>query len=303
MSELAEHHTLLVYDDDDEFVDRVASYLSSVDGEGEVGLAVLTQRMRARLEAALGEGSPVGFMDRDEVYRRPEATIAYYDEFVRRAERKGAQVVRVIGDLPVRKSPAQRDVWVGYEAILNAAFAHHPASMLCAYDLRTHPDSVIEGARRTHPRVLADAWEDNGLYEDPTQVVRAITPSPEMLADLAELPVEADPQAASKRLRRELDALRVPRARAENMLLAAAEVLENARIHGGGPRSQRLGRVAGHIVWELSDNGPGFEDPIAGYLPPSGDGGSASGLWTVRQLSDRLEFLRSPHGFTTRVWA
>jgi hypothetical protein len=53
-------------------------------------------------------------------------------------------------------------------------------------------------------------------------------------------------------------------------------------------------------VCEIADGGPGFDDPLAGYLAPRQ--GVGAGLWVARQLTWRLEFLRSPDGFTARIW-
>ena len=55
---------------------------------------------------------------------------------------------------------------------------------------------------------------------------------------------------------------------ATNLLLAAAEVLANAERHGGGTPSVRVGRVGDRFVCEVSDDGPGIDDPLAGFLPP-----------------------------------
>jgi hypothetical protein len=299
--EAPDHHAMLLYDDDYEFVDRVASYLGSVGEDGEAGLAILTERRWAMVERSLGAGSRVVFVQRSEVYKRPEMTVAYYDDHVRRLEREGATMVRVIADLPAWKRPEQRLAWLRYEAVLNRAFTHHPVSLLCAYDARVQPPGVVDAAWRTHPRVLADAWEDNPLYEDPAEIIDAITPSPDPLDGLRTLAVDVDREAATERLRRELKALQVPRTRAKNLLRAAAEVLDNANAHGGGPRSQRLGSVGGQIVWELTDGGGGFDDPLAGYVPDPGRA-KDTGLWAVRQLTKRLEFLKSSDGFTVRVW-
>ena len=130
----------------------------------------------------------------------------------------------------------------------------------------------------------------------------ALARAPEVVSELRELPVDADPKALNARLRREMGGLQVPKSDVERLLLAAGEVLDNARTHGHGPRSQRIGRVGELVVWELSDNGAGFEDPLAGYLPPRHEDGNRTGLWIVRQLVHDVEFLASPHGFTTRLW-
>ena len=85
-----------------------------------------------------------------------------------------------------------------------------------------------------------------------------------------------------------------------DMLLAATEVVTNAIEHGSGVEDVRVGRAEGRFVCEVVDRGSGFDDPAAGYLAPRA--GVSTGLWVARQLTWRIEFFRSPRGFTTRIW-
>jgi anti-sigma regulatory factor (Ser/Thr protein kinase) len=303
MSDVPENHGLFVYENDDDFVDRLTSYLGPGTEDGEAGMAVLSQRKWALLREALGYASQrIRYLDRDSLYSRPLAALADYDAVLRRAEDEGAPGVRLFGELPVSRSQEQCEAWTLYEAVVNRAFADRPMSILCGYDVREQPAAAVEGAWQTHPQFLAEGWEDNPRYQDPAHVVGALTRHPEALSELRELPVDTDLKAFSTRLRRQMATLQVPNAQAENLLLAAGEVFENARTHGRGPRSQRIGRVADLVVWELSDNGPGFDDPLAGYIPPQQEDGKGTGLWIVRQLVHDVEFLASSRGFTTRLW-
>jgi anti-sigma regulatory factor (Ser/Thr protein kinase) len=84
------------------------------------------------------------------------------------------------------------------------------------------------------------------------------------------------------------------------MLLAAIEIATNALQHGAGIKDIRVGQAHGRFVCEITDPGPGFDDPAAGYLAPRA--GIGSGLWIARQLTWDLEFFHSPSGFTARIW-
>jgi anti-sigma regulatory factor (Ser/Thr protein kinase) len=303
MTDVSEHHGLFVYDNDDDLVDRIASFLGPGTDDGEAGMAVVGQGKWALLREALGDASRrIRYIDRDSLYARPPAALAEYDAVLRRSLDEGAPAFRLFGEVPVSRSQEQCEAWTLYEAVINRAFADRPMSIICGYDVREQPAAAVAGAWHTHPRVLVEGWEDNPRYQDPADVVRAATRHPEPLTDLRELPLDADMEEFSARLRRETATLQVPKARAESLLLAAGEVFDNARTHGCGARSQRLGRVAGLTVWELSDNGPGFDDPLAGYLPPRHDDASGRGLWIARQLVHDVEFLASPRGFTVRLW-
>jgi hypothetical protein len=303
MAEVPDNHGMFLYESDEEFVDRITSFLGAGTADGEAGLAVLSPRKWSLLQEALGaEAERIRHLPRESIYTRPQATLAEYDAILRGAVEEGAPALRLLGELPVSDGQEQCHTWALYEAALNRVFADRPALLLCGYDLREQPAAAVASAWHTHPLVLAGGWEDNRSYRDPASVARESTGEPRALVDLSELPLDAEAKGFSARLRRELQNLRLPKAQTENVLRAALEVFANAGAHGRGARSQRLGRVEGLVVWELSDNGSGFDEPLAGYLPPQPGDSRGSGLWVARQLTERVEFLTSPHGFTTRLW-
>jgi hypothetical protein len=297
-----EPHTLFVYEDDADFVDRVGTFLAAGTDDGEAGFAAVSQRKWALLREALGDtASRIRHLDNEAVYTRPEAAIASYDVLLRRVVSEGAPAIRVIGELPAAAARENEDAWVLYEAILNRAFTRLPVSIVCGYDRREQPSALLEVALHTHPTILADDWRDNPDYRDAGEVAGTVTPHPAALSGLRTLPVGDDPAAFRDRLRQELVAMQVPTAQADDLLAAAAQVFENARSHGRGARSQRLGRIGDRVVWELSDNGAGFDDPLAGHLPPQGDDAAGTGLWIARQRTRDVDFIVSPDGFTIRL--
>ena len=107
-------------------------------------------------------------------------------------------------------------------------------------------------------------------------------------------------QAFRERLRGEAVRDGVSDAQVLDLLLAATELATNAIGFGGGVEQVRVGRAEGRFVCEIVDRGDGFDDPSAGYLAPRD--GAGAGLWVARQLAWDVEFLRSPAGFTARLW-
>jgi anti-sigma regulatory factor (Ser/Thr protein kinase) len=116
------------------------------------------------------------------------------------------------------------------------------------------------------------------------------------------VPLDASPRAFRERLGREMAADGVPDARAGDMLLAATEILANISRHGDVAGGMRVGRVGERFVCELSDRGPGLDDPYAGYVPPASRQVGGAGLWVARQVTWRLDLLSSPDGLTVRLW-
>jgi anti-sigma regulatory factor (Ser/Thr protein kinase) len=105
-----------------------------------------------------------------------------------------------------------------------------------------------------------------------------------------------------ERLGAALAAAGIPERRAFDMLLAGSELFTNAWRHGGGPTALAAGITDGWFVFEVSDDGPGFDDPFAGYLPPGRVPASGAGLWIARQLVSRLELIPREPGLTARLW-
>jgi anti-sigma regulatory factor (Ser/Thr protein kinase) len=297
------HHNLSIYDDDGDLSDRSGPFLESGVEAGDAVIAVVDQRKWALLRELLGPAcEPISYVDRDAFYTRPEDALFAYDARVRHLVAAGAPSVRVWAEFPVFTSPEQADAWIAYEAILNHAFAHDPVQIICGYDAREHSDAVLDGAAHTHPQMLGDAWSDNPQYHDPAQVVRALTPDPAALPALRRLAVPTDGTALRRTLLREMEVDGVPALEAENLLVAASEILANADRHGNGVSGLRVGRVEGRFVLELADHGAGIQDPLTGYLPPRAGHGAGAGVWVARQLTSRLEFVSSPDGFATRLW-
>jgi anti-sigma regulatory factor (Ser/Thr protein kinase) len=297
-------HSLFFYEDDDRMVKKMAPFLRSGLADGERVVAVLDRRKWGRLSRALGpDAEDTLYIERDGFYTRPEAALAAYDATIRRFVRDGATAIRVFGELPHCETDTQWNLWLTYEAILNRAFDHHPVWVMCGYDAREVPRPLLDGAFETHPEVLTDDWSRSAHYHPPEDVVSFRTPSPIPLDGLHALPLEREPKDFREALSAELDAVSVPDVQAENMLIAADEVLANALHHGGEKLSVQVGRVGGRFVCEISDDGPGIKDPLAGFLPPRPGHTDGAGLWVARQLTRRLELVPSQRGATVRLWA
>ena len=298
-------HDLLVYDSDEQYAQEVVPYFEAGLEEGAALVAVPGHATEPLLRDALGTVSErVTFHIGDEWYTRPEAALAGYDAAVRGFQRDGAPGVCVVGELPYCSTQQEWDAWVRYEAIINRAFADRPVAILCTCDSRQMPEQVVHGMRHTHSHVVSGGRkEENPDYRDPAEVLWSCEPQPEPLPELRVVPVGGDARTLRVALSRELADAGVGPDQADAMVLAASEVVVNARRHGDGVRTLRVGGGDGTFVCEVSDAGPGLEDPLAGYLPPGAPAGGG-GLWVARQLTRRLDLLPTPEGgLTVRLWA
>jgi anti-sigma regulatory factor (Ser/Thr protein kinase) len=301
VSALETRHALFVYDDDDAFAETVSGFL--LDGlEAREGVyAVLDSRRTALLEDALGAVSErVVYLDRDTYYTRPEAALAGYDRIVREALSDGQPSLRVIAELPPSTSPDEWDRWMSYEAVVNRALAGRPLWIVCGYDRRELPPEVVWEAYRSHPEVYGTA-SANARYTEPEEVLRTLARTAAVLPALQRLAVR-DARDLRRQLAAALAAANVDAERAQDLGIAAGEVLAEAHRHGYHAPTLRVGLVEGRFACELGDVGPVFDDPLAGWLPPRSGVDAGASLWIARQLSSQLEVLRAGAVVSVRLW-
>ena len=299
MPETALRHDALVYDGDDDYVDRAVPFLREGLAAGDGAVVAGTRSTLALAREALGaDAGDVTFVDVSSAYTRPARTLAaYHDVYVDALSRH--RRVRAVADVQFGPHPGEWDLWTTYEAVFNRSFAHLPAWVVCTYAGAALPDRVREGVLRTHAEVATPDGAGGRRFEDPDAVVRALGPDPVPLTGLRAVPPDGGAERIRERLARELAARSVPGPKVLDLLLAVTEVLANAERHGGGVAGIRVGSADGRFVCEVTDRGTGLDDPCAGYLAPRP--GVGSGLWIARQLVWQLSFAHQPDGFTARL--
>jgi len=295
-------HNALVYQSVDEYLTRAVPFLRHGLEQGEGAIVAHTKAGISMMREAFGaDATRVTFVDVGSAYTRPARTLAAYHQVYAEQLRRTPKL-RAVADVQFGPDPREWDLWTGYEAVFNRSFGHLPAWVLCSYNANGTPDPIIEGVWRTHPEVVdGDGWTSSGRFEDPDRLLRRITRTPELIPQLRQIPFDdVDTEQVRERLAAVLTATGIDETRTLEMLLAATEIADNAIRHGGGIADVRVGHAHGRFVCEIEDRGPGFDDPVAGYLAPRE--GIGSGLWVARQLTWQIEFFRSPAGFTSRIW-
>jgi anti-sigma regulatory factor (Ser/Thr protein kinase) len=91
--------------------------------------------------------------------------------------------------------------------------------------------------------------------------------------------------------------------RVDEYIEAVNELVTNALTHGTGKVALKLWVRNDQVVCTITDQGAGFDDPLAGFLPVpiDTDPEHGAGLWLARNFSDSLDFTHSTSGFTARV--
>ncbi|MFG3152135.1 anti-sigma factor RsbA family regulatory protein [Streptomyces sp. NPDC048219] len=300
-------HQGLLYGSGQQFLDTTVPFCLEGLEQRDAVLAVTGAANAALLRQALGKASrQVEFVDAGEWYRTPGRTLGAYYRYVDQRTREGRhQRVRVIGE-PVwhGRDALETAEWARYEAALNVAFAHCPAWVVCPYDTRVLPESILAGARRTHPHLaVAASSRPSDRYEDPAAGDGWHRPL---------VPVAGEGERTVMRFGADLSAVRSTVAQAaagmglsadgtQRLVFVVNEVATNAVQHGGGEGHVAVRRAGRRIVCDVTSTGPNKTDWYLGYLPPDPQQRHGHGMWVVRQLCDLLEVHTDQDSTTVRL--
>jgi anti-sigma regulatory factor (Ser/Thr protein kinase) len=308
MAELAGaqlEHDAFLYGSDEQLVTAMVPFLREGLTGGEAAAAVTTPGNLALLRDRLGADAHVSYVEAADWYVRPAAAIAQFDAAIRELIDGGAPHLRVVGELPFGSTAGEHASWNRYEAIVNEAFKRAPLWVVCLYDTRALPEQLIEAARRTHPTLFETRRRRQSAdYVEPAVLLGQI---PEPGIPVAgpprlQLRIDGDPRGWRHSLAGAVEAEALPRGRAEEFLIAVGEVVANALGHGHGLAELTLWSTNDGVVCAVHDDGPGVDDPFAGYLPPGNDDAAQGmGLWVARQLSDSLAIQSGADGTTVRL--
>jgi transcriptional regulator with XRE-family HTH domain len=145
-------HRVLVYGSDDEYGAAVAPFLREGIERSDALLVVTTPRLLELIRGELGAELERGtLLDAADWYSTPLETLRRYRSFVDDSLKAGFKWVRIVGE-PVwaGRSAAEVREWSRYESIINLSLAAAPATIICPYDSRSVPASVMHDAECTH---------------------------------------------------------------------------------------------------------------------------------------------------------
>ena len=293
-------HEAFVYEDDDAVRERCLPYVLEGLDLGQPVIVVAGQRVREMLLARLGERSAeLAVLEAAEAaWHGAPATLATHQQTMLPLLESG-RPRRLVGE-PVWLAYPGGDRWSRYEAIANEAFADYPYYSLCLHDARNLPDVRIEHQLRTHPVVWDDGPRPSETYLPTSAYLRSVEPPwVERPAD-AHRVVIAHPHDALDQLHHLVERVS-PAGRGPDVLLAVYELVTNALKHEVPAEVTHWCTSEGD-VWQVSDDGPGMHDPLAGYVPPGPDLDSGRGLWIARGIADDLSVRPTGPGTAVRLY-
>ncbi|WP_333743354.1 anti-sigma factor RsbA family regulatory protein [Streptomyces ardesiacus] len=295
-------HPALFYRSEAEYTDRTVAFVREGLAAGEpVAVAVPGPRLELVREGLGPDAGDVTLLDMTEAGRNPGRIIPGVLRAF--ADAHAGTRVRIVGE-PVwaGRSDAEYPACAQHEALINAAFADRPATILCPYDETRLADGVLADALVTHPTVIAqgrrrasEAYDWRAVvarYNEP--LVRP--PGTDVLAFAAgELPQArryAVDRAAS---------LGLAGRRLQDAELAVSELTTNSVVHGGGSGTLAVWAEAGQVVCEVRDAGR-LTDPLAGRRPAQPGQIGGRGLLLVHYVADLVRVHTGEEGTAIRFW-
>jgi len=93
----------------------------------------------------------------------------------------------------------------------------------------------------------------------------------------------------------------LPPGRANDLVIAVAELAANTVVHTSGPGTLTIWVTDDEVICQVQDQGQ-ITDPEAGMVRPAPDApGGGRGLWVVYQACDQVEITAGQAGTTVRV--
>ncbi|SCE91166.1 sensor histidine kinase [Micromonospora mirobrigensis] len=295
-------HEGLLYTNTTDLLAGTVSFVEDGLRRDEPVMVAAPARTREPLRAALGTAADrVGWADMTQAGRNPGRIIPWVLQAF--ADRHPEQRVRIIGEpIWAGRTAHEYRACAQHEAMINAAFAARPMSILCPYDAVGLSAGALAEARCTHP-VLVDraGRRPSGGYAPDDVVARHNRPLPDPTGPVATLDYRLDTLAQVRRfVTGHAAGAGLDPDRTDDLLIAVTELAANSVAHGGGSGGLRVWSTDEHLVCEIRDAGR-LTDPLAGRLAPGHDGVGGRGLVIVHALCDLVLVHTAPAGTTVRL--
>lgn len=200
--------------------------------------------------------------------------------------------------------------WTELDAAFGIALAEMPVELTCFYPEMPLHQSILDGARRTHPALLVGGTLlPNPEHQCPRTVLAAHpAPSPDLLG-APDLQIEFGAWQLNEMrdaIERALMQVGYGRTRAEDVVLAINEVATNAVEYGSPDARVHLwldgdGTTEG-AVCEVHDRGT-LRDPLPGLAAPHSSDPRGRGVWIARQICESLHVWSDRSGTHVRLHA
>jgi anti-sigma regulatory factor (Ser/Thr protein kinase) len=298
-------HSALFYERDDELIGTAVPFLREGVERGDTTLLSVSEREQPLILEAFGDASGLTVVPPWPPGAAFKTLRANHQWITGQSEQSGGQM-RIVGAVPCPQDAAPWGGWVRYETAINEVYATLPVSMLCPYDRRSTPSSVLEDVKHTHP-FLADPGAgpvSNAGFVEPTSFLdelaaRDLDPI-ESEAPTLEL-VDELPGASRRSVAAMAENFDFDRPTIEALALAVGEVVTNAVVYGRPPVVLRAWALPDRFVVSVLDHGSGLGDPFVGMLPLDNAPSGGLGLHVVYQTCSLVTMSRTDSDFTVHL--
>jgi excisionase family DNA binding protein len=160
-------HLCGLYSSDEGQVRQALLFLMEGFRSGTVSYLVGTPEMRGRIVAGLerehsdlGGAMAAGRLVVSDYAESAAAQLVWWETRIEEAVRRGARLVRAIGDASAFVQAASRDELLEYEAEYERRIAHRfPVVTMCQYDVRQFSGLLVVEALRAHPHCFEQPAE------------------------------------------------------------------------------------------------------------------------------------------------
>ena len=277
-------HVAVYHAGDDDLADKLVPDIGQALEHGHAVLVCSSRPVWQRIATQLGPRSDDVEYVPDEVrYDHPNISMRILHDFARDRARGGAKVVWSIGAVPFNGDDLRNADWVRYEQAVNEVLQHLPLRAVCTYDVTTTPAALLDEARCTHTNRDGTAATVRAVHVSP--VLAPITvPAGDPLLRLQVHSSRSARHTVAEAYRELIDDDALA-----DLVLIVSEVVSNALTHGEPPvtLSTWFDSEALSSVVDVTDCGPGIDDPFIDLRPPRQRPGGA-GMWIVGQLSERV---------------
>ena len=278
-------HVAVYHDGDDDLAARLAPEIERALDDGDAVLLCSRPAVWQLVAARLGPASElVEYVPGAVRYGHPNVSMRILHDFVRDCMRTGARAAWSIGAIPFNDDEIRTADWMRYEQAVNEVLQHLPLRAVCTYDVATTPSELLDKARSAR---------SNGHGEGSSQPDgerQRVVPPIELPATEPMLRFDVHGSRSARQTVAAAYADLLDDDAVGELTLIVSELVSNALTHGAPPvtLSAWHDAAADATVVDVSDHGPGIDDPFVDLRPPR------QGPWWSRHV-DRRPVERARH--------
>jgi anti-sigma regulatory factor (Ser/Thr protein kinase) len=290
-------HEALPYGGSAQFVPACRSVVEAARADA-CRLMVLASGDRLDAVRRAVDDDEITYVPTDQHGRNPSRLCALLDSFASGAN--GARPVAIADwGFPGRSAAVDTELRLT-ESLLNLLSERTPAlEVTCLYDEESVGPEVLDAMRRSHP--FLRGRDGNPEYDAGLAAALYAAALPDPSTETRGFEVGRDNLSAARRTVRGFAiTCGLSDERADDLVVAANEMITNSIRYGGGRGRVSLWQDGETVICQVVDSGR-MTDPLIGRFAPVPTAGNGRGLWLAHQLCDLVQLRSSDGGTVVRL--